>query len=278
MKVKSIKSDYYNNPDRIMIGVDITTLIDVFEENYLDMTGKEFNWDKDGETFNEMSDELDHICEKHMSEKFGHTAVEEFHDDDSYCFTFWGDRNESKDLDILAELQGSCDDSWKDNNRVNLAFYDTEVFCGNLSSFLDKWGEMGDEYGVMADALTYSVVAGVDFPEEFDSDPMYDKVGGMNIKNSKRLKSSRQIKSGYTGTNVSVEYGPYGEEKEFPFFDMKGMSDEEIDDVIGYYEEVKTAWGSDGESYMILEDHAYSEDKIAVLEDDYNDFVERYFK
>ena len=159
--------EYYDNPDRIIIGVDITTLVDLFEENYLDMTGKDFNWDKDGEIFNKMSDELDHICEKHMSEKFGHQAVEEFHDDDSYCFTFWGDRNNSKDIDVLDKLWVSCDDSWKDNGRVNLAFYDTEVFCGNLNSFLDKWCDMGVEYGVMAEALTNSVVAGVDYPEEF---------------------------------------------------------------------------------------------------------------
>ena len=94
------------------------------------------------------------------------------------------------------------------------------------------------------------------------------------ITSAKENNMKTPIKSGYTGTNVSVEYGPYGEEKEFPFYDMKGETVEQIDERIGYYDEVKTAWGSDGESYMILQDRTDSEDKIAVLEDDYNEWVE----
>lgn len=97
----------------------------------------------------------------------------------------------------------------------------------------------------------------------------------LEFRKDKSVTSSRKpIKSGYTGTNVTVEYGPYGEEKDFPFYDMKGETVEQIDERIGYYDEVKTAWGSDGESYMILQDRADSEDKIAVLEDNYNDWVE----
>lgn len=97
---------------------------------------------------------------------------------------------------------------------------------------------------------------------------------GSKIKSSKENNMKTPIKSGYTGTNVSVEYGPYGEEKEFPLYDITGETVEEIDEELGYYDEVKAAWGSDGESYMILENRAYSEDKIAVLEDDYNEWVE----
>lgn len=41
--MKVIKSDYYDNPDRIMIGVDITTLTDVFEENYREDNGADFD-------------------------------------------------------------------------------------------------------------------------------------------------------------------------------------------------------------------------------------------
>ena len=284
MKVKAIKSskiiksDYYDNPDRILIGVDINTHIDLFEENWYDMTGgKNFDWDKDGDIFNKMSAEFDRIVENCVAKKLGHTAVEEFYDGNDYDIsvygcTFWGDKNNPEDINALKELQGMADDVWRDNGRVQLAIYGDDIFMSEINSFLDKWGEKGTEYGVMADALTDSITIGVDFPEEFDSDPVYEKVNGMSIKNSKKL-----IKSEYTGTNVSVEYGPYGEEKEFPFFDMKGHTDEELDDKLGYYEEVKTAWGSDGKSYMILEDHAYSEDKIAVLEDDWNDWQERYF-
>ena len=40
--MKVVKSGYYDNPDRIMIGVDITTLTDVFEEMYRDDTGMDF--------------------------------------------------------------------------------------------------------------------------------------------------------------------------------------------------------------------------------------------
>lgn len=104
---------------------------------------------------------------------------------------------------------------------------------------------------------------------EFQTDEGY-----FEVFSSRRNNMKTPIKSGYTGTNVSVEYGPYGEEKEFPFYDMKGKTVEQIDESIGYYDEVKTAWGSDGESYMILQDRANSEDKIAVLEDDYNEWVE----
>lgn len=105
-------------------------------------------------------------------------------------------------------------------------------------------------------------------PSKYDTKFSYFDV----VKNSRR--NNMKIQSGYTGTNISVEYGPYGEEKEFPFYDMKGETVEQIDERIGYYDEVKTAWGSDGESYMILQDRANSEDKIAVLEDDYNEWVE----
>ena len=423
---KSIKSDYYNNPDRILIGVDICTHIDLFEENYRQILNKEFDWDADGEDFNKASDELDHIVENNFATRLGHQAVEEFHDDggstniSSYCCTFWGDKNNQNDIRVLQELQGQADDKWTDNGRIELAIYDEEIYSGGtyFNDFVEKWGDMGA-------ALAGSITIGVSFPEEFDSDPRYSKVHGMSVRNSRQIKSSagstdteqileslrrsyfplndnhtrtchfvnrngkwflilnsaydfrqnpdlggnvtinadgsitisgyrtyadvvtnpdcdyarrnivlgplsvnitkdeldaivnkdmgdrsygsvtpydkfynkirdffsgrgvynsRQIKSskksiwsGYTGTNVSVEYGPYGEEKEFPFFNMKGYTDEELDDKLGYYEEVKTAWGSDGESYMILEDHAYSEDKIAVLEDDWNDWQERYF-
>lgn len=84
--------------------------------------------------------------------------------------------------------------------------------------------------------------------------------------------SRKPIKSGYTGTNVTVEYGPYGEEKDFPFYDMKGETVEQVDEAIGYYDEKGAHWGTDGNSYVILEDRAYSEDKIAVLEDDYDEW------
>ncbi len=273
MKVKIIKSDYYDNPDRILIGVDISTHIDLFEDAYSQIFDykKQFDWNTDGEDFNKASAELDRIVENNFAAKFGHKAVEEFHDGETqkisvYHCTFWGDRNNPNDIKVLQELQGQADDKWTDNGKVELAIYDEEVYSGGtyFNDFVEKWGDIGV-------ALAGTITVGISFPEEFDSDPMYDNVNGLHT-----LKNSKQIKSGYTGTNVSVEYGPYGEEKEFPFFDMKGHTDEELDDELGYYEEVKTAWGSDGESYMILEDHAYSEDKIAVLEDDWNDWQERY--
>lgn len=324
--------DYYNNPDRILIGVDINTHIDLFEDAYSQYAGKPFDWDKDQDDFNRASNELDNIVENVFAGMFGHMAVEEFHNGDDYgisqyCCTFWGDKNNPNDIKVLQELQNKADDTWVENDRMNVAIYDEGVYGGpdGLDSFVEKWDELGA-------ALAGSITVGVDFPEEFDADPMYDNVNGLHtLKNSRQIKSaksdydkgsayaedmyqkyvegginaediaapsgssdefcdgfndtiiqyniksSRQIKSGYTGTNVSVEYGPYGEEKEFPFFDMKGMTDEEIDDKLGYYEEVGAHWGSDGESYMILEDHAYAEDKIAVIEDDYLEWQERYY-
>lgn len=265
-KVVKSEYDYYNDPDRILIGVDINTHIDLFEDAYSQYAGRSFDWDKNQDDFDKASDELDHIVENVFASMFGHQAVEEFHDDGAYdisvyCCTFWGDRNNPDDIKVLQELQGKADDKWTENNRAELAIYDEGVYGGpdGLDSFVEKWGEMGA-------ALAGSVTVGVSFPEEFDADHMND------------IKSSRKpIKSGYTGTNVQVEFGPYGEEKEFPFFDMKGMTDEEIDDKLGYYEEVGAHWGSDGESYMILEDHAYAEDKIAVIEDDYLEWQERYY-
>jgi hypothetical protein len=187
---------YYDNPDRILIGVDINTHIDLFEENWSDMTGgKEFDWNKDGDVFNEMSAEFDRIVENCIAKKLGHTAVEEFYDGNDYgvsvyTCTFWGDKNNSKDINVLEELQGMADDVWRDNGRVQLAIYGDDIFMSEIDSFLDKWGEKGTEYGVMADALTDCITIGVDFPEEFDSDPTYEKVNGMSIKNSKQIKSS----------------------------------------------------------------------------------------
>ena len=201
---------YYDNPDRILIGVDINTHIDLFEENWSDMTGgKDFDWDKDGDVFNKMSAEFDRIVENCIAKKLGHTAVEEFHDGNDYGIsvytcTFWGDKNNPEDINVLEELQDMADDKWTDNGRVQLAIYGDDIFMSEIDSFLDKWGEKGTEYGVMADALTDSITIGVDFPEEFDSDPMYEKVNGMSIKNSKQIKSSvtKDISS-FTVDNVA---------------------------------------------------------------------------
>ena len=186
MKIKTrkvIKSDYYDNPDRILIGVDITTLVDIFEENYSEFTGgREFNWDKDGDIFNEASRELDVLIENNFVKKLGHNVVAESYDDNTYILTFWGDRNNPQDIAALETLQSQADDSWTDNGNVELAIYDTEVYAGNISSFLDKWGDKGTEYGVMAEALADSITVGVSFPEEFDSDPNYERVNGMSVR------------------------------------------------------------------------------------------------
>ena len=37
---------------------------------------------------------------------------------------------------------------------------------------------MGDIGNALVDAIT----VGIDFPEEFDSDPMYDRVGDMSVR------------------------------------------------------------------------------------------------
>ena len=173
---------YYDNPDIIMIGVDIATLTDVFEENYHDDTGRDFDWNRDGDTFNQASHELDVLIENVFAERFG-SAVAESYDDNTYVLTFWGDKNNPEDISNLEDLQGRADDTWRDNGRVNLAIYDTDFYTGNqASSFAAKWGDIGN-------ALVDSISVGIDFPEEFDSDPMYEKVNGMSIKNSKQIKS-----------------------------------------------------------------------------------------
>ena len=174
---------YYDNLDRIMIGVDITTLTDVFEENYREDNGVDFDWNKDGDRFNEASRELDILIENVFVKMFGN-AIAESYDDDTYILTFWGDRDNPNDIKTLQELQGRADDTWRDNDRVQLAIYDTEFYTGNQSGkFADKWGDIGN-------ALVDAITVGIDFPEEFDSDPMYEKVNGMSIKNSKQIKSS----------------------------------------------------------------------------------------
>jgi len=83
----------------------------------------------------------------------------------------------------------------------------------------------------------------------------------------------KKIKSDFTGKNVFVEYGPYGEYREFPFYDMKGEDVGTIDDTISDYTEKGSYSSKDNEYYIILENKAYTEDKIAVLEDDYMDYL-----
>ena len=189
---------YYDNPDRIMIGVDVDIHFDLFNENWSNLTGgKEFDWDKDDDAFNEATDDIYYFVEKSVAETLGHQAIEEFHTEEKYgiyewCCTFWGDRNNPDDIKALEQLQGMADDKWIDNGRVQLAIYGNDIYEKEINSFLDSWGEKGTEYGVMAEALVDAITVGVDFPEEFDSDPMYDKVGGMNIKNSKQIKSAAQ--------------------------------------------------------------------------------------
>ena len=188
---KAIKSDYYDNPDRILIGVDINTHLDLFEDSYSQYTGKQFDWDRDGEDFNKASSELDRIVENNFATKLGHKAVEEFHDGEAYDIsvyhcTFWGDRNNQNDIKILQELQGQADDKWTDNGRVEVAIYNGDVYSDGsyFDDFVEKWGDMGA-------ALAESIIVGVDFPEEFDSEPDYDNVNGLHtLKNSRQIKSS----------------------------------------------------------------------------------------
>ena len=191
MKIKArkvIKSDYYDNPDRIVIGVDITTHLDMFEENWSEYTGgKDFDWNQDRNLFDNMLSDIEYQIAENFYKKLGHAPVEEFHDGfgdsfSTYSLTYWGDRNSPEDIAALESLQGQADDSWTDQGKLNLAIYDSEVYAGNVNSFLDKWGDKGTEYGVMAEALVDAITVGIDFPEEFDSDPMYDRVGGMSVR------------------------------------------------------------------------------------------------
>ena len=146
--------------------MDITTLTDVFEENYREDNGVDFDWNKDGDRFNEASRELDVLIENVFVNMFGY-AVAESYDDNTYVLTFWGDRNNPNDIKTLQELQGRANDTWRDNGRVQLAIYDTEFYTGNQSGkFADKWGDIGN-------ALVDAITVGIDFPEEFDSDPMW---------------------------------------------------------------------------------------------------------
>lgn len=200
---KLIKSDYYNNPDRILIGVDICTHIDLFENGYYGYANDtEFDWNTQGDDFNEASAELDRIIENVFAKRLGHIAVEEFHDDggstniSSYCCTFWGDRNNPNDIKVLQELQGQADDKWIDNGRVELAIYDEEVYSGGtyFNDFVEKWGDIGA-------ALAGSITIGVSFPEEFDADSRYSKVHGMSVRNSRQIKSS----AGSTDTEQILE-------------------------------------------------------------------------
>ena len=156
---------YYDNPDRIVIGVDVTTLTDVFEEMFNEYSGgKEIDWD----IFNEMSRDFDLFVENNFSQKFGgHKAVAESYDDDSYTLTFWGDKNNPSDVQALKKLSDECDDHNIDNGTAWVNIYDTNVYAGDVTSFLDKWGAKGDVYGVMAEALVDSVVVEVSFPEEY---------------------------------------------------------------------------------------------------------------
>lgn len=164
--MKTIWSDYYDNPNRIMIGVDIVTLTDVFENNYEERTGKPFDWEKDGDIFNEISRDLDLAVEECFAKKFNHTAVAESYDDDAYILTFWGDKNDPEDIENLKVVYESADDTWRDNGRVYCAIYDSDYYLGGGESrFIRKWDSQG--YGEIAEDLIDSVNAAVDFPEEY---------------------------------------------------------------------------------------------------------------
>ena len=82
----------------------------------------------------------------------------------------------------------------------------------------------------------------------------------------------KKIQGGFIGRNVSVEYGPYGEYREFPFYDMKGLSVDEIRYDLADYDDTSLGAGNDGEYYMILELRYDYNDKIAVDADQYDEY------
>ena len=83
----------------------------------------------------------------------------------------------------------------------------------------------------------------------------------------------KKIQGGFNGRNVSVEYGPYGEYRELPFYDMKGLSVEEIRYDLADYDDTVVSLGKDGVYYMILELRYDFRDRIAVNVDQYDEYL-----
>lgn len=160
--MKTIWSDYYDNPNRVVVGVDVTTMTDLFEENWEDDIGKKFDWEKDGEIFNEASRKLDVLIEKHAEKQLGHSAVAESYDDNTYVLTFWGDRDDPVFKDALYNLKfmGAQSDDWEK---------DGTQFCSIWAWNLDFEGldEFEKEYGAIGERLLDSVSVGYSWPADF---------------------------------------------------------------------------------------------------------------
>ena len=160
---KIIKSDYYDNPDRILIGLDVNIYTSTFEDYYREYTNKDFDWDKDGDLWNEASRELEVLIERVFINKFGN-AVEEYHDDDTYVVTFWGDKNDPDDIEMLEDIQRHSEDDWIDNERMTCVLRDEQyIGGGKIDSFCNEWGDMGD-------AIVTALDVTIDFPKEFGLD------------------------------------------------------------------------------------------------------------
>ena len=84
------------------------------------------------------------------------------------------------------------------------------------------------------------------------------------------------VKSAHSVSPYSGSYDTIGE---LPVVDLEGLSDEEIDDKIGFYQDGLGSFeaSEDGKYYAILEDPSNG-DKCAVLEEDYENWLERYFQ
>ena len=85
----------------------------------------------------------------------------------------------------------------------------------------------------------------------------------------------RKINSGFSGKRVLVEVGYYGDYKEFPLYDMKGLSVDEISsDLFSYYiDDGPGSLGDDGNYYVIIDSAQDRYDQIAINEDQLNEYM-----
>lgn len=183
-------SDYYDNPNRIVVGVDVTTMTDLFEENWKEDTGSEFDWEADGDKFNEASRKLDVLIEEHVAKTLGHKAVAESYDDDTYVLTFWGDRDDPAFKDALYNLKfmGAQSDDWE---------RDGTQFCSLWAWNLDFDGldEFEKEYGAIGERLVDSVNVAYSWPADFTDGESVQSSKKAETRGAKGLKSGKTLKS-----------------------------------------------------------------------------------
>ena len=177
---KAIKSGYYDNKN--ILGVEIVENEQLIEAN-LKEDGVEINWNK-------ISDVLSHIeysVENNINRQIAHKAVEEFHDDNVYGFTYWFEEDDSKTLDFIKTIINSADDDFERNDETVFTVHNISDVVS--TDALEKELEQGyDDLGLI---VLESCDIEFSVPNKFVNNKLY-------------VESSRQIKSAVDGLTPDI--------------------------------------------------------------------------